>query len=350
MNLSYSEFYITNVCNLNCTNCNRFNNFSFTGHQRWNDYVDIYKQWADILEINEIGILGGEPMLNPDFMLWINGLHTLWPDSKIKIITNGSQLNRYPELYEFVSAHAQKVKFELNFHGITQKEKVIHSLMAWLQHPIDIRVDHNEYTNKLWTDSWNRIKDNSWPDCPTPQDFVNLPEWIQQECIQDYRISLSIWEDEVCCTIFSDANGVIVNTSMANYFNDSTVLHDPITNKLTLNNSNPKLALEVCYSKQCHHFIHGQLYKCGPVGILPEFIKQFNVEMSDDDRALINSYVPANVNWTRTQLEEFIADLKNLTVIPQCKFCPETTTVKKFDAGIKKIKLTKQLSFNKNHK
>ena len=39
--LNYAEFYITNVCNLNCTECNRFNNYHFSGHQRWDDYSDV---------------------------------------------------------------------------------------------------------------------------------------------------------------------------------------------------------------------------------------------------------------------------------------------------------------------
>lgn len=35
--LDYMEFYITNVCNLTCTGCNRFNNYKFKGFQRWTE-------------------------------------------------------------------------------------------------------------------------------------------------------------------------------------------------------------------------------------------------------------------------------------------------------------------------
>ena len=35
--LDYCEFYITNVCNLSCNGCNRFNNYKFRGFQRWED-------------------------------------------------------------------------------------------------------------------------------------------------------------------------------------------------------------------------------------------------------------------------------------------------------------------------
>ena len=341
MHLPYSEFYITNVCNLNCTNCNRFNNFAFSGHQLWNDHADTYKKWANLLDIDTIGIIGGEPMLNPDFMSWVTGVRELWPNSELRIITNGTQLSRYPELYDLIVANADKMLVEISFHGFGQKEKVIPNIMTWLQQPVVKTTIHNKHTNELWQTIWNKIKDSSWPACNTPQDFVNLPGWIQQECIRDHRFSLTIWEEEVCHNLYCDANGVRVNVNMANYFNDSTVLFNPATQKLTLNNSNPALALEACYSKKCHHFIRGHLYKCGPVGILPEFIEQFDVEMSSEDRALINAYTPADTSWSPEQLSAFIDNLNNVQVIPQCKFCPENTAPKLFEAGVKKIKLTK---------
>ena len=60
------EFYITNVCNLNCDNCNRFNNFAFSGHYRWADYESSFKEWSKIIDFPEIAIIGGEPFANPD--------------------------------------------------------------------------------------------------------------------------------------------------------------------------------------------------------------------------------------------------------------------------------------------
>ena len=72
------EFYITNVCNLNCNHCNRFNNYNFTGWQRWSDYQADYEQWGKYLDIKHKVILGGEPLLNPDIIKWIQGIHKIW--------------------------------------------------------------------------------------------------------------------------------------------------------------------------------------------------------------------------------------------------------------------------------
>ena len=33
-----------------------------------------------------------------------------------------------------------------------------------------------------WQEFYNEIRDPDWPDCPTEDDFLQLPEFIQQEC------------------------------------------------------------------------------------------------------------------------------------------------------------------------
>ena len=349
MHLPYSEFYITNVCNLNCTDCNRFNNFAFTGHQVWNDHADIYKEWATKLKIDRIGIIGGEPMLNPDFMSWLTGINSLWPTSEIEIVTNGSQLHRHPDLYNTLANSHQLIHVKISFHGVGQKQKVMKDLDTWLVHPVKKIVNHTAYTNALWAPAWNNIRDPSWPNCDTPQDFVDLPKHIQQECDKIHHMSLDIWEQEVCDTIFYDANNVKVTVNLANYFAASTVKFDPTTQRLTVHNSIPAKAFAVCYSKSCHHFIRGRLYKCGPVGILPEFHQQFPIEMSDSDRDLMNAYVPGDVNWDDQQLKQFVDDFNNLKVIPQCKFCPENMQSKKFEAGVKKVKFLKMHQNSMDH-
>ena len=38
-----------------------------------------------------------------------------------------------------------------------------------------------------WSDFYNNIKDPTWPLCDREEDFVNLPEFIQQECINKFN-------------------------------------------------------------------------------------------------------------------------------------------------------------------
>jgi hypothetical protein len=84
------EFYITNVCNLSCRGCNRFNDLNFKGHQLWDDLAEEYEKWSKRLILPRITILGGEPTLNPDLEKWVSNLRRLWPDSVIMVQTNGT--------------------------------------------------------------------------------------------------------------------------------------------------------------------------------------------------------------------------------------------------------------------
>mgnify|MGYP000901469910 CR=1 FL=1 len=88
------EFYITNVCNLACNECNRFNDLKFTGTQLWKDYEAVYEEWAEHIDFEKIVILGGEPLLNPSIIEWIEGVHRLWPKYGKQVLTNATMLDR----------------------------------------------------------------------------------------------------------------------------------------------------------------------------------------------------------------------------------------------------------------
>ena len=339
--LNYCEFYITNVCNLNCTNCNRYNNFAFTGHDTWNLHEKTYEQWSKIISSRKIGILGGEPLLNPDFFNWLSGVARLWPHADIDIITNGTQFGRWPNLYEELLKHGSKVSVEVNWHNETELDQLHKSLEQFLVGPI---VKTTVTPMDVWKERYQIVKDSSWPECPTPVDFANLPGEIQRECIDVHGLDPKYWtaNDTSKYILWVDANGVAIKIRFAWHFHASALKFDNNTGRLSLHNSDPVKAMAVCDFKTCHHFISGKLYKCGPVGILPSFIKQFHVDLSESDQQLLESYKPANYDWSEEQLKIFINDLVDAKPIAQCKFCPESFKFEKFNSGTKKIKLVKK--------
>lgn len=93
------EVYITNVCNLTCRGCNRFNNYNFKGHFYWEDYSNEMELWSTKLDPEKIVIMGGEPTLNPDLKNWVHHLRRLWPQTAIGIQSNGTYAR--PEHHKF---------------------------------------------------------------------------------------------------------------------------------------------------------------------------------------------------------------------------------------------------------
>ena len=89
---SVIEFYITNQCNLACTNCNRFNDHDFRGHYSWEDSAPAVEAWSQRINAPLITIIGGEPSLHPELETWVANLRRLWPNTEIMIQSNGTNV------------------------------------------------------------------------------------------------------------------------------------------------------------------------------------------------------------------------------------------------------------------
>lgn len=131
--LELVEFYITNVCNLSCNECNRFNNYNFVGHQYWNEYASDIEQWSQRLDIENITIIGGEPTLNPDLELWASNLRRLWPNSNIMIQTNGTYIR--PNFSTFWDNY--KVSFAISLHDVSTAESILKNWKKELGYSFD---------------------------------------------------------------------------------------------------------------------------------------------------------------------------------------------------------------------
>ena len=276
------DFYITNVCNLTCENCNRFNNHDFKGWQRWSDYEEQYQQWGRLVKLKAITLMGGEPMLNPTISDWIAGLNKIF-NIEVQILTNGTRFRQVKKLYPFLLwRNPYKPKLVTNHIGVS-----VHNL-----------------------DEWPEIESSIY-------DFLKPP-------VRMLPKGQNHWNSDWW---FCDKNGVQVNAYIVNEFNPSSII--PLPNGgYTLHNSDPQTAHARCSFAiyKSYHFIKGKLYKCGPVALMPEFDQQHNLDISEEDRVLLNSYKPLDLDNFAEYHKEFFANLDN--PIAQCKFCPTRGHVK----------------------
>lgn len=327
--LPYAEFYITNVCNLNCKNCNRFNNYKFKGHYIWDEYKDIYAAWGDKVNIKKIGIIGGEPLTHPDLHAWIKGIRAIWPTATIRLLTNGTLISKLKKLLPIIAE--KNVIVEVSIHFI--ESNIIDIISNILAPPL-----HKEYIyfNKkdlhvMWNKAYLDIKDDSWP-MVTIDEFDSLPEYIKQEC-DIHKVTPDRIADLVRNTIITDSNGVIIDLTYATSFRESSVIMND--NNLTLHNNNSNDAWSVCYFKSCHHFMEGKFYKCPPVALFNKFDNQIGLSLDNKDRDLINNYIPLCVSDDDTKFDRFI-NHHLLNSIPQCKFCTDNSIATPFVCSKKK--------------
>ena len=126
---SVIEFYITNQCNLACTNCNRFNDHDFRGHYYWEESSDAITAWSRRINAPMIVIIGGEPSLHPGLETWTLNLRRLWPDTEIMIQSNGTNVQIEKDLQLWakyrvgwgisVHQHSMRLALERKWDGIT---------------------------------------------------------------------------------------------------------------------------------------------------------------------------------------------------------------------------------------
>jgi len=268
LHIPYAEFYIINVCNLACSGCNRFNDYNFTGYQRWSDYADVYKQWAKQVDIGSIGILGGEPLLNPTFLEWVQGINQLWPGKKLRIISNGFRLDRHADLYPVLEQH-RNIELWVGIHNKQHKSEIIQKV----------------------------------------RDFGQAPHTVTFNTDNPYQQYMTI----------TDARGVRIKIEYNWWFHQGAIIKQD--GALTLHQSDVAKAHDICHMKTCHHFIRGELYKCGVAAVLPEFDQQHPLTLSTADRELMLSYRPLRITDDAVVKQQFVSNLDQ--PIDQCRFCPE---------------------------
>lgn len=284
------EFYITNVCNLACPDCNRFNDHNFRGHQIWQDYEADYQEWGRKLDVPGLVILGGEPLLNPSILDWIRGLNRCF-GRNVQVLTNGTRLNRTPGLYEALAEHNDGYWANwvgISVHNRQEVDRYLDEAMRFLQGPI------KEYHGKDALDHTGHPVSSG----------------------ADYT--------------FVDANLVQVRLWIQDHFYPAAIHRAPPSlvdgqwrpGEFTVYNSDPNLAHEACgfVTWKNYHMIRGRLHKCGPSVLMAEFDEQNPLAITPEDRQIMRSYRSLSA-WDdeKTQHKWF----KRLDrVIPQCKFCP----------------------------
>ena len=265
------EFYITNVCNLTCSGCNRYNDYKFSGWQSWAEAEPILTKWAEKIEIQHPVILGGEPLLNPDIIQWIKGLRRLWVRyNGLQIQSNGTRLDLVPGLYDVIDVNNW---IGISLHSMEHKERLFNRIRNFLKHPI------------IETENPNHPVGSRWQFVDTNGKYLHV--WVNDNFVQS--------------NIIERADGT-----------------------RTLYQSDPDLAHENCTFRRFknYHMIRGKIYKCGPVALMPEFDAQYSLDISAQDREIMQAYRGLSIDEFDTRGQEFLNTIDQ--VIPQCKFCPES--------------------------
>lgn len=90
------EYHLVDHCNLNCAGCTHFSPLSkpkFADIDKFEKNLFQFKQIFKEFNIQNINLLGGEPLLHPQITEFIKITRSYFPLSKINVKTNGILLN-----------------------------------------------------------------------------------------------------------------------------------------------------------------------------------------------------------------------------------------------------------------
>ena len=151
--------YITDTCSMSCSGCITFNNLALGSHRRLDDQVRTrMTSWAGLCSVEQITILGGEPLQNPELDSWMALVEELWPQSRHSLVTNGLLLESRTE--EICSWIERGWDLEVSSHTPEHYEQALawwQTLLAALEQPARHRIiDDDEGRTHYWEDHEGR--------------------------------------------------------------------------------------------------------------------------------------------------------------------------------------------------
>ena len=259
LKLPFLETMVTQACNLSCLGCTNYSDLPHKGYVKWSDAKQNLKEWLTRIEIDDFGILGGEPLMNPEIEKWIIGLRELMPNAQIRFTTNGLLLDKKFHIVKLLHATGNCVlKITNHFDKNDKIETIIQKVFQnfdWT--PVkEFGIDRYKTSNNL------RFQ-------------INKPQ-------------------------------IFYKTYRNNYEN------------MMPHNSNPNDAINVCCQRYCPLLYQGKLYKCSTSALLQDTLdKVGNPNPEHWEPFLLNGL---STNCSENELSNFINNFGNAEYI--CQMCP----------------------------
>lgn len=259
--IGMAQWYISHTCNLSCNNCLSLNNYAIGGHESWKDNESYVKAWSEKLEVEDLSVIGGEPLTNPDIHQWVLGVRKYFDTVDFKVCTNGTLLDRHIDnIKQWID---NGVILEISYHDPAHKQKIMESLSQILKD-----------TNCNWVEGKN---------------YKGDPEYYS-------RYDTIIYIDNRISILLT------ANTRFRKFSID--------------NQSDQEVAHKTCFWKNCHYLYRGELYKCGAIVGAQKLAEKYNLK----NKKLIDAYRPIGLH--SNDFSKNLDSLKNS--IPQCSMCPQS--------------------------
>lgn len=249
---------ITQACNLSCVGCTNYSDLVHKGYVTWEQGRRDIASWLQRVDIPDFGIMGGEPLMNPECKEWIYGVRELMPAAQIRFTTNGLLLDKHYDIVEAlheVGNAVLKISVHNSDHRITSVKARIFNDFDWK--PV------TEFGIKRWATT-NNLRFQ-----------VNHPDIFYKSFRGEYR-------------------------NMMPHSND------------------PAQAFETCIQQQCPLLYNGRIYKCSTSALLMDTLDK----VGRPNYEQWSEYITTGLNpgCNDQELKQFLQEFGK--PIGMCSMCP----------------------------
>lgn len=148
--IGYLEMLITQLCNQHCDGCDAYCNYTRNIFVPIDEGKEMINMWSYRIKPKIFRFLGGEPLLHNHLIDYIHHAAKVWPESERWVVTNGTMLERQPDLAKNLSI--TNTRMHVSFHSsdpryIETMQKNIPLLKEWMK-TYGVRVtikDHRQF-------------------------------------------------------------------------------------------------------------------------------------------------------------------------------------------------------------
>jgi organic radical activating enzyme len=256
--LEFLEIMLTSACNLSCRGCTTFSDLKHQGYIPWTQGKSWLEAWIPRLDLQAVGIIGGEPLMNPDIQEYIQGIRDLLPNAQIRMVTNGLLLEKHFDIVDLLDSVGNAV-LKISHH-----------------------VDTPELTNII-----NRV--------------MQYKPWTP---INEFGINR-----------FIAPSGLRFQIARPEQF--FKTFRNEYENMMPHSN-HPVDAFELCVQKRCPMLLDGKIWKCGTLALTPRVLQRMGSPNIENWLPYIDPGLDANCN--EKELEAFVANFGKPNKL--CAQCP----------------------------
>jgi len=278
--LPFVETMVTQVCNLSCYGCTNYSDLPHQGYVTWAAGQRQLESWLERIDILDFGIMGGEPLINPDIEKWIIGVRELMPDTQIRFTTNGLLLKK--------KSHIVKLLHDVG--------NVVFKITKHLNDP-EINSSINDVFNSYHWEPVHEYGIDRWKTTNNFRFYAPVPETFLKSYINDY--------------------------------------HD-----MKPHHSNPVDAFEICCQKTCPLLYQGKIYKCSSNGLLVDTLQRFNNPNYNEWEPYIDSGLSSDCS--EADLQCFLNNFGKPAKI--CGMCPTKNHADSKILHLQNVKLKKEIN------